>query len=78
MISDWIFILGSYNHASLKTADNRFKLFISSMSMELRGLFKINKSLQPVFFFIFSPLLSGRVKDVSVNLRHTFDHNQVF
>lgn len=40
MISDWIFILGSYNHASLKTTDNRFKLFISSMSMELRGLFK--------------------------------------
>lgn len=39
MISDWIFISGSHNHASLKTKDNCLKLLISSMSVELRGSF---------------------------------------
>lgn len=80
MISDWIFISGSHNHASLKTKDNCLKLLISSMSVELRGSFwKATIITSCVHFcgdnIFFPSLLLGCVCE---SLRHTFDHNQVF
>lgn len=58
MISDWIFILGSRNHAFLKTEDNWLKLLISSTSAELRASFwekkkkKKLQSLHPAFISV--------------------------
>lgn len=56
MISDWIFILGSRNHAFLKTEDNWLKLLISSTSAELRASFwkkkKKLQSLRPAFIAV--------------------------
>lgn len=83
MISDWIFIFGSHNHASLKTKDNCLKLLISSVSVELRGSFWKTTIITSCVHFcgdnvLLLFFLSLLLRRVCESLTHTFDHNQVF